>query len=336
VAAVRPPRDADLTILEANAVRGGTAHDYQRRLSTFVAWAAEKQMKLDFNNRESVESCMLEYFDVLAIEEQRTVDAGTKLLAAVGHCHAHLGVAGRGKASCFPRVLRSLQGWNRLLPCGSIDALPEMAVDAIAVELCRKRQPMMALAVVLASDAYLRPGEAVALTKSNLIPPQPSLGLHGRHWSLLMHLEDQAPSKTGVYEDSIILDSPHRAWLGIHLAKLYRGRLAGERLFKFTLDKWNKAFQAATKELGLPRTVLYSLRHAGPTADVLTHRRSLIEVKKRGRWVSDSSVRRYEKAAKSMAIVSKYGINLRTHLKRCTELLPAVLSFNAVAPRFTG
>ena len=45
---------------------------------------------------------------------------------------------------------------------------------------------------------------------------------------------------------------------------------------------------------------LYSLRHGGASADALRRTRSIEEIKKRGRWTSDASVRRYEKAALAM------------------------------------
>ena len=49
----------------------------------------------------------------------------------------------------------------------------------------------------------------------------------------------------------------------------------------------------------------YSLRHGGASHDALTNRRSLAEIKKKGRWRTDSSVRRYEKAAVAMKQLSK-------------------------------
>eukprot|EP00959_Pyramimonas_sp_CCMP1952_P341554 7154714-Pyramimonas_sp.AAC.1 len=42
----------------------------------------------------------------------------------------------------------------------------------------------------------------------------------------------------------------------------------------------------------------YSLRHAGPSWDVIAGRRSQLEVQRRGRWASMSSLIRYEKSSK--------------------------------------
>jgi len=291
---------------------------------------------VDFRSRDSVEAGLLEYFDAIVMEEQKGADSGTKLLAAIGHFYPSLGVSGRGKQGCPPRVARALQGWCRLVPAGSIDALPEMAVEGVAVELCRKTKYDMALATVLDLDAYLRPGELLSLRKSNLIPPQEMLGRSGRYWSLLMHQVDQKLSKIGVYDDSILLDSEHRQWMSLDLKKLYDRTAPGGLLFTFTMSQWSNAFQAALKELGLPKTVLYSLRHAGPTADVLAGRRDLVTVKKRGRWISDSSLRRYEKAAKSLSIAQSYPLSLREHLRWCHRQIANVMRNHVVPRRFPG
>ena len=50
---------------------------------------------------------------------------------------------------------------------------------------------------------------------------------------------------------------------------------------------------------------LYSLRHGGASDDFLTKRRTLPEIKHRGRWRADSSVRRYTKIARALKELEK-------------------------------
>ena len=45
----------------------------------------------------------------------------------------------------------------------------------------------------------------------------------------------------------------------------------------------------------------YVLRHTGPSHDHLSHLRSLPEIKRRGHWASDTSLRRYEKSSQVTA-----------------------------------
>ena len=50
---------------------------------------------------------------------------------------------------------------------------------------------------------------------------------------------------------------------------------------------------------------LYALRHGGASHDFLMQTRSLVEIKKRGRWGSDLSVKRYQKASRALAELKK-------------------------------
>eukprot|EP00973_Karenia_brevis_P006482 882223-Karenia_brevis.AAC.1 len=53
------------------------------------------------------------------------------------------------------------------------------------------------------------------------------------------------------------------------------------------------------------KPTLYSLRHGGASEDILRRRRSVQEVKRRGRWTSDASLKRYAKEARLLSEISK-------------------------------
>ena len=56
------------------------------------------------------------------------------------------------------------------------------------------------------------------------------------------------------------------------------------------------AWKQALVDVGLERNhaVLHQLRHFGPSFDRCHRLRSLMEIKARGRWAADASLRRYE------------------------------------------
>ena len=60
-------------------------------------------------------------------------------------------------------------------------------------------------------------------------------------------------------------------------------------------------------ELGLEAFGLsaYSLRHGGASHDLLCNQRVLAEVKRRGRWASDTSLRRYSKETRLLEVMSR-------------------------------
>ena len=183
-----------------------------------------------------------------------------------------------------------------MAPTGTRLPLPWPVLSAIAGKLVERRQPLMALAAILAADAYLRPGELLWLNDDDVVPGHAGRGKRFDVVALRMFPEERGrPSKTMQFQDSVLLDSPHRRWLSGLVLQLSRGR-QGLQLFDFKYPAWLKEFKAAASELGLDELdpVLHLLRRTGPSDDYLGRRRSLEDIQRRGRWSAASCVRRYE------------------------------------------
>ena len=333
--ALQAPRRGQLNVLEANAVRISTASDYQQRLDVFEAWTARQRLQVDYDNPAKLCDVLLEYFDMMCFEELKGSGEGSKVLAAIAHFHPVY--AGGLRRGGLARLERALRGWEKVIPPGSIVALPEMVVYGIANEMCRTGRFSLALRTILSMDAYLRPGVTSALRKENMVPPQPSLGAGGVFWSLHLHRrEDGLTSKVGVFDDSVILDSPDRQWMNALLAERYRKVSATDLIFPEPMSEWGRYFKEALVRMGLPPTVLYALRHSGPSIDILNKARDLQAVKRRGCWAADSSVRRYEKAAKTMSLSKDFSGELKTYLLKCKKQLPQIMMRFQVPVEFGG
>ena len=103
-------------------------------------------------------------------------------------------------------------------------------------------------------------------------------------------------SKVGEFDDGIVLDAGYASWLG-PLLGLRAAKLSRElRLFPGSYLVMKGAFTAACYSVGINDCSPYRLRHGGPSHDVAQGLRSLVDIKKRGRWAADSSVKRYEKS----------------------------------------
>ena len=79
--------------------------------------------------------------------------------------------------------------------------------------------------------------------------------------------------------------------------------------------------------LGSLAPTLYMLRHGGASEDMLTGKRSVEAIKRRGRWRSDTSLRRYTKETRLLKELSKmapsliqFGSFIETHLSECFNL----------------
>ena len=83
---------------------------------------------------------------------------------------------------------------------------------------------------------------------------------------------------------------------------------------------------AAATGLSILKPVLYSLRHGGASFDTLFQKRPLPEVKSRGRWRADSSLRRYQKAAPAQQQLCLMPDNVIAHAKNSEAALGDLLN----------
>ena len=84
---------------------------------------------------------------------------------------------------------------------------------------------------------------------------------------------------------------------------------------------------ATATGLGDKFAVLYQLRHSGASWDRFKEYRTLLEVKQRGRWASDNSLKRYEQHA----MVAQQFEKLNPALKRRAQAAPATLQAMVLA-----
>jgi integrase len=152
------------------------------------------------------------------------------------------------------------------------------------------------LAILLMFVTYLRPGEALALNADDLVLPNASL----RGFALNLHpSERKEDSKVGLSDETLLLANAAVPEIGSYLLVLKKLH-AGTALFQLEYLQLKALWEAALRKTGLDTgyAVLYQVRHSGPSFDRLHQHRSILEVKSRGRWTSDSSVRRYEAHAR--------------------------------------
>ena len=135
----------------------------------------------------------------------------------------------------------------------------------------------------------------------DLVPPAGTNdGL--QHWTLIVAPQELLePSKTYTYDDSIVLDHP--PFLPLLLPELKLGRPGDELLFNIATSTLLSHWRQAVEELALPDAVLYQLRHAAASADILSKRRTPTEIMARGRWSTLASLKRYAKGGKAQQMM---------------------------------
>ena len=77
----------------------------------------------------------------------------------------------------------------------------------------------------------------------------------------------------------------------------------------------------------------YMIRHAGASNDLLKHKRPREEVKARGRWMTESSLNRYGKAAKALRAAHKLSPSLLQYGEKIRDQLELILMRQAPVPK---
>ena len=180
---------------------------------------------------------------------------------------------------------------------------------------------------------YLRPGECDSLTKGQIIRPCLLSGDRYQRWGVLLHPSELLrASKAQAFDESLVLDS--FAYIGPCLGALAASGWPLERLWTHPPNSLKDVFLSACLELKLNvlAPCLYALRHGGASEDLLSHQRSISDVKARGRWASDSSLRRYSKATRLLSELTKVHPDVLAYGDQVLALLPRLFLEAALVP----
>ncbi|CAK0906231.1 unnamed protein product, partial [Prorocentrum cordatum] len=248
---------------------------------------------------------------------------GVQMLAAPQWSDPRLG---RDGSASLPAARQTLRGWRVLTPARARLPLPEELVAAIACELVLMGQWEAAACAVLSMVFYMRPGEWGRVLVRHAIPPRAAGSLALRRWALLFHPREGGgakASKTAEFDESLVLDLDCDQWLSGVLHRLVAGRSGDEPLFRIGVAEFAALFRRAARRLGVkPEPVPYLLRRTGASRDFVNQLRPLREVKRRGRWKTDTSVRRYEKGGRLSEQFARLPGPLQRHALRCHSGLP--------------
>ncbi len=136
------------------------------------------------------------------------------------------------------------------------------------------------------------------------------------------------PSKIGGFNNSIPIDLKEWQWLGDVLRAVVKEGDGDERILPHGEQQYYRSFAGAVEELslqGLEEVVPYQLRHSGPSSDIAAKRRTLAEVKERGDWCTDSSLKRYQKGGRLGDQANRLTKQQQDHGRECAAKLEDVL-----------
>ena len=129
---------------------------------------------------------------------------------------------------------------------------------------------VIALALLLMYDTYMRPGEACGLRVRDLVLPLPGRRGHQRPAVIIAAEDTGRLTKVRERDDTVTVDDQDIA-LSPHLLALARGKAADEPLLGVPTKELKEGLEEAAARLGLSQEHLcsYQCRHGGASRDAL-------------------------------------------------------------------
>lgn len=306
------------TMLELESVSAPTRVRYAEALRQLMALVP----CLDPHKEGALDGSLCDYFQDSFLKGE-LCNRGETMMAAIMFTYPQYLKGGLTK---LPRAWRALKGWKRLVPPRSRRPIPRATWCAVASRLVARREYDMAVWVLIAVSSYCRPPELLQLRRRHLVPPARGITVS---WSLLVEdFEANKPTKTGIFDASVILDHPFLQFLGPTFAKLVSG---DPDSCNFTYPEFTLKLKTVACELGV-QVVPYQTRHSGASMDRLANFRTLDEVMKRGHWASTQSLNRYDKAARFASIWADYSAVQQRYFETCERHLEDVMLGKQAAP----
>lgn len=309
-------------LLESESVNKASRPDYEARYKAFVKFLRGHSIH-ESAECGQIDAAMVDFADELFFQ-------GKTVSESVAYFDFRFSKDGGGS---LPRYRRALRGWKKLGPASSRVGAPEVVFFGTCMVLIGQKEKKMAVWILFTFCCYLRPSECLGLQGPDLVAPVRSATVPKGVWTLTLGpLERGKPTKVGIYDDSVSVGlEPYRQLLGPELQKLNDAATHGENVWGFTYEEIRDSFLEAVVLLRIRHLVycLYQLRRGGVSADLLRKRREFGEAKKRGRWSTDASVKRYERHAKIQQIISSLPKNVRGSCELSYARMPDVLSGRA-------
>ncbi len=311
-----------LTFLEARSVSRPVEMSYVSLMERFTEWSRQKRLPL--KSVAERDRALAEYGNHMYFAGHTAADFSRVRAAAAFHW---TDVSKAGKE--LHRAQRAQIGFCKKAPDKSRLPIPLVVACAVAKEIVSVGDDWRAAAAVMMQFVlYLRPGEVLSIRARDLQAPLPRHSGGLAHWSVLLHpAEAGVASKTGVFDEAMVMDNPDY----LDLVQVWRRlkREKSEMLFPFSYSRYAKVFSEAVERLDLAKigvVHLYQLRHGGVSHEVATGRRSIESAQKRGRWACLQSMRRYGKGGRIMDMLGRMNATELQHAQACRDRVGKILA----------
>ena len=194
-------------ILEQASVREPQRTDYMNKLEGFYSFVVYNE--LEIHSEQKLDEALCDYGDHLYLDGYGS-NYGEKLMAAL-ECERP--EFARSDVLGVPRFKRTLKGWRRLAPTQTRMPMLEFLKSAISGVMLRMGLRSMALYNEATFSTYSRPGEMLRVHAMDVVMPNQEFDQAVIQVIVLGPLERGESSKTGVYDEVLILDDKRASYL---------------------------------------------------------------------------------------------------------------------------
>jgi len=267
--------------LAKHAVADSTLVGYATEVAEFREWCEYNGREFGTGGWPEADQLLADYMGCKCYVEEAPSYVGGRLLSAFTHFHPRM-------RKHLPEAARAAKAWAKLDPGSEREPIVEELVAAIVVTLTRSGYVEAGAVAWVAFDGLCRSQDWSKLLAGDVSDD-------GTHVAMEFGVQERGErSKTGHNQGVVARTQAARTFLRERKAF----RRPQDKLFKLTPEEFRKQWQQAVRELGLEHKAVgppHVLRHAGASHLSLREGWSLKDVKNRGRWSQDSSVKRYTK-----------------------------------------
>ncbi|CAK0907206.1 unnamed protein product, partial [Prorocentrum cordatum] len=223
----RAPVPADGGVARFGSITAASLERYGAAVRDFFDWATRGDEDLREAPESKIDQLMCKYFDKLMSDARHPAEGRYALWGYL----TFFPRSDIAKSARLMMAREAMKGWTRRFPGSSRHPWPLSVFFLFMTVFMKDKHIEAAVALAIQLDAYLRPSEICDLRWCSVVRPSSSSSRLARgRWAVVIGNSDLGETtKTGECDDTVVLNSPGRDWVGSVLEMWARRRSSSSR-----------------------------------------------------------------------------------------------------------
>lgn len=186
--------------LESSTLKQSTRDLYWQEYEFFIQWCTVA--KVPANTVAQMDKAMAKYGNHLFFTGEG-IDCLIRCLYGLNHFKTKLAKP----LTHFPEASQATKGWRKREPGASRAGCPFEIACLLGTDMVKRGHPKLGAGIVVHHDTYCRPSEMLGVKKKDVLPPMRARRGAPDAWVIQVRpLSDAVPTKTGEYDDTVLID----------------------------------------------------------------------------------------------------------------------------------